>query len=87
MQNTVDADMSNLAPTLSFGLIPLGQKLRNLFAREIEALRIGLARRELYRREYCALQSLSDAELATQALSRTEIQDAAHKRAMAVAIT
>ncbi len=84
---TVVTDMSNLAPTLTLGLIPFGQKLRNLIAGELAALRIGMAHRELYRREYCALQSLSDAELANQALSRSEIQGTAHRRAMAMAVS
>lgn len=81
-----DEIMTALTKSVSVGLTtPALWPLRAL-RRELSRLRDGLARRDAYRRAYCALQSSSDEELATSGLTRRQVRAAAHDRAMGLTL-
>ena len=57
-----------------------------VLAREAASMRTGLARRQIYRTTYCALQSQSDSELAKQGVARGQIATLAHQKALSAAL-
>jgi len=58
----------------------------SVLAREAASMRAGLARRQIYRATYCALQSQSDSDLAKQGVARGQIVTIAHQQALSATL-
>ena len=74
--------MTSLIHTISPGVAHIGLWLRAVIRQEVANMRTGLIRRAAYKRNYCALNSLSESDLAAEGLTRCDIQATAHAQAM-----
>lgn len=85
-QNKPSIALTQIAQIGFSGLNAAYYWLADYVAQEMSNIRTGLARRDIYRQQYCALQSQSDAALAESGISRCDIQALAVRRAMSANI-